>query len=37
VQAVEVDEDLLRHVLRLVRVGQHPVRDPRHPSVFGCE
>src|SRR5258708_2499546 len=37
VQAVKVDEDLLGHVLGLVPVGQHTVRDPRHPSVFGCE
>src|SRR5207248_6323583 len=34
VQPVKVDEDLLRHVLRLLAVGQHPVGDPDHLRVL---
>src|SRR5438477_8026326 len=37
VQPVEVDEDLLGHVLRFVRVGQNPVRDADDAGVFRCE
>src|SRR5262245_54099845 len=37
VQAVEVDEDLLGDVLRLVRIGQDAVGDPDDAAIFGCE
>src|SRR6266571_4531161 len=37
VQAVEVDEDLLRHVLRLVPVGEDAVGDAHDACVLGCE
>src|ERR1700674_2703920 len=36
-QAVEVDEDLLCHVLGLVLVQEDPVRNPGHPRVLGSE
>src|SRR6202171_6877623 len=36
-EAVEVDEDLLRHVFRLVRVREHAVGYARDSSVFRCE
>jgi hypothetical protein len=34
VQAVEVDEDLLRHVFRLISVGEDAVGDGDHTGVF---
>jgi len=36
-QAVEVDEDFLRHVLGLVLVHEDPIRDSGHSRVFGSE
>src|SRR5438128_211809 len=36
-QPVEVDEDLLRHVLGLMRIGEDAVGDPDDAGVFGRE
>src|SRR5438309_5512458 len=36
-QPVEVDEDFLRDVLRLVRIGEDAVGYPDDACVFGCE
>jgi hypothetical protein len=36
-QPVEVDEDLLRHVLRLMRVGEDAVGDADDTGVLGPE
>src|SRR5439155_4255329 len=33
VEPVEVDENVLRHVLRLVRIGQDAIRDAYYTSV----
>ena len=37
VEPVEVDEDLLGHVLGLVRISQDPVGYAGHPRVFTFE
>src|SRR5206468_416955 len=37
VQAVEIDENFLGHVLRLVRIGEDAVGDPDDAPIFGCE
>ena len=34
---MEVDENVLRHVFRLVRIGENTVRYPDDASVFGYE
>src|SRR5437660_428804 len=37
VKPVEVDEDFLRHVLGLIRVGEDAVGDSHDACIFGCE
>ena len=37
VAVVEVEEDLLRDVLRLGAIGDDPLRDRKHPTVLGDE
>src|SRR5438445_2122733 len=37
VKPVEVDEDFLRHVLSLIRVGEDAVGDSHDACIFGCE
>ena len=37
VETVEIDEDFLGHVLRLMRIGEDAIRYPDDAAVFGCE
>jgi hypothetical protein len=36
-QPAEVDEDLLRYILRLVWIGEDSVGDSDHTGVFSCK
>src|SRR5439155_372162 len=36
VETVEIDEDFLGHVLRLMRIGEDAIRYPDDAAVFGC-